>query len=254
MPASPLELLSVRTAGRLAALGFLAIALFQVALALGAPLGRAAWGGAYEVLPVSLRIGSAVAVAIWLLAAFVVTARAGVPIVPLPIYAARWVVWLLVVLSLLGALMNFASSSPWERFGWAPVALIQAGLCLVVALGADRTAPRASAGCPLTTPTTVRLDVVGRTSGKMHSFAVTMAVLGNEQYLVSLAGESDWVRNLRASGGKAVIRHGRQAEVHMHEVPADERATVLEAYSALLRKTSWREPPRRTSVLRGACR
>lgn len=134
------ELLSVRTAGLLAALGFIGIALFQVALALGAPLGRAAWGGAHRVLPMSLRIASAVAVAIWLLAALVVMARAGVPIVPLPTDVASWGTWLVAALSLLGAIANFASSSRWERFGWAPLALILAGLCLVVALYGPETA------------------------------------------------------------------------------------------------------------------
>ena len=32
-----------------------------------------------------------------------------------------------------GALMNFASSSPWERFLWGPLALVLAGLCFVLA-------------------------------------------------------------------------------------------------------------------------
>ena len=45
-----------------AAAGFLAIAAFQAALALGAPLGRAAWGGIHARLPVKLRIASAFAV------------------------------------------------------------------------------------------------------------------------------------------------------------------------------------------------
>jgi hypothetical protein len=31
-----------------AAIGFLGIAAFELALALGAPLGRAAWGGSYR--------------------------------------------------------------------------------------------------------------------------------------------------------------------------------------------------------------
>ena len=39
------ELLPARTPAVAAAAGFLAIATFQAALALGAPLGRAAWGG-----------------------------------------------------------------------------------------------------------------------------------------------------------------------------------------------------------------
>lgn len=140
MPSPVNELLSLRTAGLLAALGLIAIALFQVALALGAPLGRAAWGGGHDVLPTSLRIASAVAVAIWLLAALVVTARAGVPIEPLPPGAARWGTWLVAALLFVGAIANVASSSPWERFGWAPVALILAGLCLIVALNGPEPA------------------------------------------------------------------------------------------------------------------
>jgi len=37
----------VRSAAVAAAVGFLVIAAFQLALALGAPLGRAAWGGTH---------------------------------------------------------------------------------------------------------------------------------------------------------------------------------------------------------------
>ena len=43
----------------------LALAIFQLALALGAPLGRFAWGGQHRVLPVRLRIGSAIAIVIY---------------------------------------------------------------------------------------------------------------------------------------------------------------------------------------------
>jgi hypothetical protein len=118
----------------LAAIGFLAISAFQVALAMGAPLGRAAWGGAHERLPRNLRIGSAVAVVIWLLAALIVLARGGMPVVPLPSVLVDWGTWALVGLSGLGAIVNFASSSPWERFGWGPLALILAALCLILAL------------------------------------------------------------------------------------------------------------------------
>jgi hypothetical protein len=39
----------------------------------------------------------------------------------------------LVVLSALGSLVNVASSSPWERFGWAPLAATLAVLSAVVA-------------------------------------------------------------------------------------------------------------------------
>ncbi|HYM53442.1 MAG TPA: hypothetical protein VEW45_08225 [Candidatus Dormibacteraeota bacterium] len=129
------DVLPAQTASIMAAAGFLAIAVFQVALALGAPLGRAAWGGAHERLPANLRIGSAVAVVIWLLAALIVLARGGSPVVPLPVTLAEWGTWAVFGLSLVGAIVNFASSSPWERFGWGPLALFLTLLCLIVALG-----------------------------------------------------------------------------------------------------------------------
>ena len=117
-----------------AAAGFLAIAAFQAALAFGAPLGRAAWGGINARLTARLRIASAVAVGIWVLAAVIILGRAGFHVSPLPPAFARWGTWILFGVNLLAALMNFASHSSWERFLWAPVALILAGLCLAVAL------------------------------------------------------------------------------------------------------------------------
>jgi hypothetical protein len=120
-----------------AAIGFFAIAAFQVALALGAPLGRAAWGGTYVHLPMGLRIASAFAVGVWVLAALIVLGRAGFQVSPLPPAFVRWGTWILVGVSVLGALLNFASPSSWERFLWGPVALILALLCLVVARDPD---------------------------------------------------------------------------------------------------------------------
>ena len=128
----------VRIAAITAAIGFLVIAVFQLALALGAPLGRAAWGGAYEgQLPMGLRIASGVAVAVWVLAALIVLGRAGFRVVPLPYGVLRWGTWVLVGLLFVGALLNIVSSSEWERFGWGPVALIEGVLCLFIALRAE---------------------------------------------------------------------------------------------------------------------
>ena len=129
-------LLPARAPAVAAAVGFLAIAAFQAALALGAPLGRAAWGGAHEQLPTGLRIASAFAVWVWALAALIVLRRAGVEVSPLPEGFVRWGTWILVGVLPLGALMNFASPSSWERFLWGPVALFLAALALVVARSA----------------------------------------------------------------------------------------------------------------------
>lgn len=124
---------SARTPAVAAAVGFFALAAFQVALALGAPLGRAAWGGVHTHLPMGLRVASAFAIGVWVLAALIVLKRAGFQVSPLPPAFVRWGTWFLVGVLPLGALMNFASPSSWERFLWGPIALILAGLCLVVA-------------------------------------------------------------------------------------------------------------------------
>lgn len=123
----------VTTAAIAAAIGFLIIAVFQAALALGAPLGRAAWGGAVATLPTRLRRASAVSAVIWVIAAVVILGRVGIEMVPLPALVTSVGAWVLVVLSALGAIVNFASSSRWERFGWGPLALVLALLSLMVA-------------------------------------------------------------------------------------------------------------------------
>jgi hypothetical protein len=63
---------------------------------------------------------------------------------------------------------------------------------------------------------------------------VAIAVVNGERYLVSMLGEHvQWVHNVRAAGGRAVLRgHGRE-EVHLEEVPAEQRAPILKAYLKL---------------------
>lgn len=73
-----------RRAAAATAVGFLAIAAFEAALAAGAPFGRAAWGGAHTHLPAGLRIASAVAVGVWLFAALIILRRGGFRVSPLP--------------------------------------------------------------------------------------------------------------------------------------------------------------------------
>jgi hypothetical protein len=80
-----------------------------------------------------LRIASLVSMTVWLLAALIVLDRAGTPIIDLPEAISRWGTWALVVVLPIGAIMNFASSSPYERLGWAPLALVLALLTFVVA-------------------------------------------------------------------------------------------------------------------------
>jgi hypothetical protein len=77
----------------------------------------------------------------------------------------------------------------------------------------------------------VTLELVGRQSGKTISFPLVMTVMQGERYLVSMLGkDANWVRNLNAAGGKAILRHGKIEPVLLHEVDASQRAPILKAY------------------------
>ena len=75
------------------------------------------------------------------------------------------------------------------------------------------------------------LEVPGRRSGKVIRLPLVMAVVGGECYLVSMLGqETNWVRNVRATGGEVIICHGHREKVRLEEVISDLRAPVLKAY------------------------
>jgi hypothetical protein len=110
-----------------------ALAVFQVALVCGAPLGRFAWGGQHVVLPPRLRVGSAVAVVLYLLFALLLLQGAGAVSV-LPEGVADVGLWVLTGYLALGVVLNAISRSRPERLVMTPVALALLAVCLVLAL------------------------------------------------------------------------------------------------------------------------
>jgi hypothetical protein len=75
------------------------------------------------------------------------------------------------------------------------------------------------------------LEVRGHTSGRRRSNPVVVATVEGKRYLVSMLGtDSDWVRNVEAAHGEAVIRQGRRSHVHLVAVPPDQRAPILREY------------------------
>src|SRR5690242_8801161 len=77
----------------------------------------------------------------------------------------------------------------------------------------------------------VTLEVTGRQSGKTISFPLAMILMNKERYLVSMLGEeTNWVRNIKAAGGKARLRHGTSEQVILEEVAVGQRAPILRAY------------------------
>jgi hypothetical protein len=75
------------------------------------------------------------------------------------------------------------------------------------------------------------LEVRGRRTGRLVSFPVVVATYEGGRYLVAMLGErTNWVSNVRAAGGQAVLRHGYRETVRLDEVDAGLRAPVLRRY------------------------
>ncbi|MCK2217314.1 nitroreductase family deazaflavin-dependent oxidoreductase [Actinomadura sp. ATCC 31491] len=80
----------------------------------------------------------------------------------------------------------------------------------------------------------VTLEVTGRHTGRTVALPLVVARLGGRRYLVSMLGrDANWVANVRAARGLAVLRHGTREHVRLVELPPAERAPVLRRYLAV---------------------
>ncbi|HUB57008.1 MAG TPA: nitroreductase family deazaflavin-dependent oxidoreductase [Mycobacterium sp.] len=92
----------------------------------------------------------------------------------------------------------------------------------VAALAAHSISPR----------NTVALEVFGRRSGRLRRTAVVVVDHDGRRFVVSLGGESEWVRNVRAAAGNAILHRGKPTPVCLVELPPAERPPVLLAYAS----------------------
>lgn len=97
----------------------------------------------------------------------------------------------------------------YRRLNWLGVLLTSVGL-----------APRDA----------VTLQVRGRKSGTLRRVPILRTRYRGEDYLVALAGESQWVRNVRAAGGQAVVRRRRARRVRLEELAAADRPEIIAEY------------------------
>jgi hypothetical protein len=124
-PTAPSDSSNVaRNSSAIGAVLLLALVAFQIALAAGAPWGRAAYGGTSAQPAVELRVSSAFAAVLWSFVALVVLNRGGhrVPRM-LPQRSIPVVMWLAVALLSVGLVLNVITTSQLERMIWAPVTL-----------------------------------------------------------------------------------------------------------------------------------
>ncbi|MFS0701834.1 nitroreductase/quinone reductase family protein [Cellulomonas sp. 179-A 4D5 NHS] len=80
----------------------------------------------------------------------------------------------------------------------------------------------------------VTLEVRGRVSGRLVRLPLVLVHMDGNRYLVSMLGtDAQWVRNLYAADGHAILHSPRPEQVRLVDVPVDERAPVLKRYLAL---------------------
>ncbi len=110
------------------------VVAFQLALALGAPWGAYAMGGAYPGrFPPPLRVAAAIQAVVIGFLAVVVLSDVRL-ILPDLSAAVPWLVWVPVVVSALAVVLNSISRSAGERRIWVPVAMVLLVSSLLVAI------------------------------------------------------------------------------------------------------------------------
>lgn len=115
------------------------LALFQLTLILGAPLGHFAWGGRHRVLPARLRVGSAISILVYGLIDLIAWDRVGaLDVVPEPLSEIG--MWVVFACFTLGIAMNAISRSRPERYTMVPVSLVLAVLSFLIAAGVGELA------------------------------------------------------------------------------------------------------------------
>lgn len=114
----------------------LVVIAFQLALALGAPWGSYAMGGALPGrFPPRMRVAAAVQAVLLGLVAAIVLAGANV-FFPMLDPELGWLLWVPVAISVAAVVLNLITPSAGERRIWVPVSLVMLVSSLVVALTA----------------------------------------------------------------------------------------------------------------------
>jgi deazaflavin-dependent oxidoreductase (nitroreductase family) len=74
------------------------------------------------------------------------------------------------------------------------------------------------------------LTTIGRKSGRRYATPVVLVEHAGERWLVAPFGERGWVKNARVAGWVELTRGRLTKRVEVAEVPAAERAPILQAY------------------------
>ena len=125
----------VQTAAIVGTILFGLLAILQISLLLGAPLGEFAWGGAQKKLDPNRRVGSGLNIVLYGVFSLMMLARAGFiysaalePILP-------FALWMMVAFASVGIFLNAITRSRKERAVMLPTAIVLFACQLIVAIG-----------------------------------------------------------------------------------------------------------------------
>jgi hypothetical protein len=137
---------------------------------------------------------------------------------------------LLWFLILVAALVGFFTMSWWMPRRWYRALLYPGGRPNALARMLNLASAWASS-IGIAPTLMISLETKGRRTGRTLRVPLVVAELEGDRYLVSMLGQNpDWVRNVRASNGEALLRHGIVEQVRLQEVAVSERPPILRAY------------------------
>lgn len=113
--------------------------------------------------------------------------------------------------------MEASADTHFKRPGWFTKHVFNRSVAVLTRLGLSVWGSRV-------------LEVRGRKSGQWRRTPVNLLVLGEERYLVAPRGETEWVRNMRVSGGGRLLLGRRVEEFDAVEVADEQKVPILRAY------------------------
>lgn len=121
-----------------------------------------------------------------------------------------------------------------RRLYWMKRRIYRGGRPGVIARALNRIAAMQYSAGVLSPARAVTLEVTGRRTGRPVSFPAVAADYQGERYVVSMLGnDANWVRNVRAADGRAVLCRGGREQVRLVEVDPAARAPILRRYLAV---------------------
>jgi hypothetical protein len=111
-----------------------ALAVLQVLLVVGVPLGRFAWGGQQDRLPIRLRVAACLSILIYVVFASVALTHSRVITTPVPSLIIAIAMWVVTAYLFLSLLPNLVTKSVHEKRLMTPVSAVLAILALLIAL------------------------------------------------------------------------------------------------------------------------